>query len=230
MAETSFPLMLFAAGFGTRMKALTKDMPKPLVNVGGRPMIDHALGLAEDAGVAPVVANLHYRPERLRSYLEPRGVRCVLETPDILETGGGLRHALPVLGGDTVMTLNTDAFWAGPNPLSMLLRAWNPDEMDGLLMGIGPTRAVGHNSAGDFTIASDGRLARGPGVIYGGAQIIKTALLDQIEQPSFSLNLLWDLMLAEGRLHGLTYPGQWCDVGHPGGIPLAEEMMGMRDV
>jgi len=221
----SLPVLLFAAGFGTRMKHLTADRPKPMVEVAGRPLIEHALMLAQ--GIAPpvIVANLHYRAEMLAAHLVPLGVRTVTEAPVILETGGGLRNALPLLGNGPVITLNTDAIWRGPNPLALLLEAWDPARMDALLIGIPPDRALEHEGAGDFTMAPDGSLIRGAGVVYGGAQIIKTDILAQIEARAFSLNLVWDMMLAEGLLHGITYPGRWCDVGHPGGVITAETLL-----
>lgn len=215
--------MMFAAGFGTRMKELTKDQPKPLIKVAGKALVDHALDLTYGAG--PVVANLHYKPHKLQYHLEVQGVETLIETPDILDTGGGLRNALPLLGDGPVFTMNTDAIWAGPNPLHLLRDAWNPDTMDALLVCVPTPQAVGHAGSGDFTLSDDATLSRGPGVIYGGIQIIKTDLLHDIEEPVFSLNLLWDMMQSKGRLCGLRYPGEWCDVGHPGGITLAEEML-----
>ena len=217
--------MMFAAGFGTRMKHLTQDQPKPMVQVAGRPLIDHALDLAESIVPDHIVVNLHYKPEPLQRHLLGRDVRTIVETPDILETGGGLRNALPWLGKGPVFTMNTDAIWAGPNPLTLLLDAWDPSAMDALLIGIPVPQAVGHAGSGDFTMADDGRLTRGPGVIYGGVQIIKTTLLETIPQRAFSLNLLWDQMLEQQRIYGLAYPGHWCDVGHPEGITLAEDML-----
>lgn len=225
-----FPLMLFAAGFGTRMKPLTDTKPKPLVPVAGRPLIDHALDLGRGAECEPMVANLHYLPQMMVDHLEGTEVKTVTERPDILETGGGLRNALPALGEGPVMTLNTDALWAGPNPLKLLAEAWDPEKMDALLMGITPIYAVGHAGRGDFIPDATGKLRRGPGVIYGGAQIIKPELLHEIKQDAFSLNLVWDRMLAAGRLYGTTYPGKWCDVGHTGGIPQAEAMLAEADV
>lgn len=222
--------MLFAAGFGTRMKHLTKDQPKPMIPVAGRPLIDHAVHLATSAGIPRIVANLHYKPEHLRVHLEAQGVNCILETPEILETGGGLRNALPALGNDTVFTLNTDAIWRGANPLSMLLDAWDPNKMDALLMGIHPGQAKGHSGAGDFQLGRDGRLTRGPGIIYGGAQIVKAGGLRDIDQSTFSLNLLWNRILQDGRLFGLSYPGEWCDVGSPEGVAIAEAMLKAEDV
>jgi len=217
--------MLFAAGFGTRMKHLTAERPKPMVTVAGRPLIDHALALAREVSPPVIVANLHYKPETLQTHLTPLGVKTTLEEPQILETGGGLRNALPLLGAGPVITMNTDAIWRGPNPLGLLLGAWDPDRMDALLMGIPPEHALEHTGAGDFKIAENGKLTRGPGVVYGGVQIIKTDLLAEVSEPAFSLNLIWDMMLAQGRLHGIRYFGKWCDVGHPGGIKTAEALL-----
>ncbi|KEJ90629.1 nucleotidyltransferase family protein [Sulfitobacter donghicola] len=221
----SMPVMLFAAGFGTRMKHLTADRPKPMVEVAGRPLIDHAISLADGISPPSIVANLHYLPDILQQHLHPKGIQTIVETPDILETGGGLRNALPVLGAGPVFTMNTDAIWNGPNPLNMLLNAWDPDRMDALLMGIPPENALEHSGAGDFTIDDDGRLSRGPGVVYGGVQIIKTDLLSAVSERSFSLNLIWDQMLANGKLHGIEYSGRWCDVGHPDGVKTAEALL-----
>jgi len=221
----SLPVMMFAAGFGTRMKHLTADRPKPMVEVAGRPLIDHTLTLAREISPPCIVTNLHYRPELLKDHLSPLGVQTIVEAPDILETGGGLRNALPILGCGPVITMNTDALWRGPNPLRLLLDAWDPTRMDALLMGIPAEHALEHVGQGDFTKDLDGRLSRGPGLVYGGVQILKTDLLADISQRAFSLNLVWDLMLARGRLHGLRYPGMWCDVGHPGGVMTAERML-----
>lgn len=222
--------MMFAAGFGTRMKHLTQNQPKPLVKVSGRPLIDHALELARGVGPDVIVANLHYLPEMLRAHLEGSGVQTILETPDVLETGGGLRNALPVLGSGPVYTTNTDAIWAGPNPLALARDAWRPDDMDALLVCVPVDQAVGYEGKGDFATDGDGRIARGPGAVYGGVQIIKTDVLHNIKERVFSLNLIWDMMQKRGRLFGIHYPGRWCDVGHPGGITDAEAMIAQHNV
>lgn len=222
--------MLFAAGFGTRMGALTADRPKPLINVAGRPLIDHALELVEPLSLSNIVANLHYKPEPLMAHLDGRSVTFSHEAPEILETGGGLRHALPLLGQGPVFTLNTDAVWRGPNPLELLREAWDPSEMGALLVCIPREAAIGHAGEGDFLIGDDKRLERGPGYVYGGAQIIDPAGLMDFSEKSFSLNLLWNRLHDEERLFGLRYPGQWCDVGHPEGIMLAEKMLRQADV
>ncbi len=217
--------MLFAAGFGTRMKHLTANQPKPMVEVAGAPLIDHAIALAHEISPSVIVANLHYLPEQLETHLAQTSVQTVIEAPDILETGGGLRNALPLLKTNPVITMNTDAIWHGPNPLELLIKAWDPTRMDALLMCVPPSRALEHSGTGDFTCASDGRLSRGAGVVFGGVQIIKTDLLESIQEQSFSLNLVWDAMFESKTVYGLEYPGRWCDVGHPGGIATAEELL-----
>ncbi|WP_386624695.1 nucleotidyltransferase family protein [Sulfitobacter geojensis] len=230
MPAQTYPVMLFAAGFGTRMKELTQDQPKPMIKVAGKALIDHALALSEAADCDPIVANLHYKAAMLDAHLKPRSVQTVIETPEILETGGGLRNALPLLGQGPVITQNTDAIWAGPNPIELLCRAWKPEKMDGLLICVPTGSAIGHESSGDFTLSETGRIERGPGTVYGGIQIIKTDRLHDIEENKFSLNLVWNKMLEDKRLFGLSYPGQWCDVGHPDGITLAEDMLDRFDV
>ena len=224
-------LMLFAAGLGTRMGALTTSRPKPLIPVAGKPLIDHALALAKAAGVTRIVANTHYLPDQIATHLAPRGIALSHEAPRILETGGGLRKALPLLGGNPVLTLNTDAVWTGDNPLTQLLAAWDGTRMDGLLLLLPAAQATGHTGAGDFLMDDAGRLSRAkgaPGPVYLGAQILRTDDLDDIADEAFSLNLVWDRMIARNRLFGLIHRGGWCDVGHPDGIAQAETLLGYR--
>ncbi len=227
---TPLPLMLFAAGFGTRMGALTRNRPKPLIEVAGKPLIDRALSLAKDAKVAPVVINLHYKADMLTRHLAGRNVGLSLETPDILDTGGGLRHALPMLGTGPVATLNSDVIWRGPNPLTLLRAGWDPDRMDALLMCVPLSRTVAWSRPGDFSADDAGRISRGGDLVYGGAQIIRPEGLRDIPDTSFSLNRLWDRLLMNNRLYAAVYPGHWCDVGHPDGILAAERMLEARDV
>lgn len=230
MNDTPQAVMMFAAGFGTRMGALTKDLPKPMIKVAGKPLIDHALDLAQNVKPKRIVANVHYLAPVLTNYLAPKGVVLSDETDCILDTGGGLKAALPLLGHGAVFTMNSDAIWAGPNPLKLLQSAWDPDRMDALLMCVPVKQALGHDRPGDFRTDPDGRLSRGPGLVYGGVQIIQPDGLDLITEPVFSLNVLWDQIHGDGRLFGLSYPGKWCDVGHPGGIALAEELIATADV
>ena len=219
----SRPAMIFAAGLGTRMGALTRDRPKALVEVAGEPLIDHALRLTDAAVAAPVVVNTHYRAEQLRAHLAPRPIRISHE-PVLLETGGGLKAAIPLLGPAPVFTLNSDAVWAGPNPLSQLDAAWD-DRMEALLLLLPPGAALGHRGSGDFSLGPDGRLARGAPFIYSGAQIIRPGTAAEIAEDAFSLNRVWDRIAARGGLYGTVYTGRWCDVGRPDSLPLAEELL-----
>ncbi|MEY3532096.1 MAG: hypothetical protein RI979_120, partial [Pseudomonadota bacterium] len=155
----TFPLMVFAAGFGTRMGALTAHRPKPLILVAGRPLIDHALDLADQAGAGPVVVNTHYLADQIARHLAGRPVTLSHEADEILETGGGLRKALPQLGYGPVMTLNSDAVWTGQNPMSQLAAQWDPERMDALLLLLPVDKATGHKGTGDFLIGADGRIA-----------------------------------------------------------------------
>jgi MurNAc alpha-1-phosphate uridylyltransferase len=211
------PVMLFAAGFGTRMGALTADRPKPLIPVAGRPLIDHALAIADAARASRRVVNLHWQGARLAAHLAGRRDVALSWERAILDTGGGLRAALPLLGPGPVFTLNTDAVWTGPNPLVTLAAAWAPGRMDALLL-LAPPAAGGPAAAGDFDRDAAGRLARGRGLRFLGAQLIDPAALAGIAGPAFSLNAVWDRLIARGRLAGVLHPGGWCDVGTPEGI------------
>ncbi len=222
-----FALMLFAAGFGTRMGALTRDRPKPLIPVAGRALLDHALDIAATPCVAHRVINLHYLGGQIAQHLQGQDIALSWEDP-ILDTGGGLRAALPLLGSGPVMMLNTDAVWTGANPLEQLAAAWDGARMDGLLLLAQPDQALGHKGAGDFLVDAQGRLSRAKGAagpIYLGTQILRPDGLAAIDQQAFSLNLLWDQMIAQGRLYGVFHQGGWCDVGHPEAIPLAESLL-----
>ena len=206
------------------MGDLTADQPKPMIPVAGKPLIDHAIDLVNAAGLGRIVVNLHYKPAPLKQHLDGSGILFSHEE-DILETGGGLRAALPLLGEEPVFTMNSDAVWSGPNPLQQLMDLWQPDRMDALLLCIPRENAIGHTGTGDFLIDETGQARRGPGAVYSGLQIIKTDGLRDISETVFSLNLLWDRMLEQGRLHAAFYPGKWCDVGRPEGIKLAEDML-----
>ncbi len=218
------PILLFAAGLGTRMGDLVKDRPKPLVQVGGKALIDHALALTNVPGVGQRVVNIHYQADKLKQHLKDRPITFSDETDSLRETGGGLRHALPLLGGSPVITMNTDAIWRGPNPISIILDAWT-DNMEALLLIVPKEQVSGHLGKGDFTQDQQGGLHRGPGDIYTGLQIIRTETLANVKETAFSMNMIWDQMAARGGLFGLQYPGDWCDVGQPSSIPLAEALL-----
>jgi len=228
-------VMIFAAGRGTRMGALTDNCPKPLLPVAGVPMIDRALALADAAGIARKLVNIHYLGDMLRNHLSGRDdVILVEETPEALETGGGLKNALPLLDRDTIFTLNPDAIWTDGNPFPTLAGHWNPARMDALLMLVPLEQAIAHKGKGDFVMSPDGQLQRWTGqpgqrLVNTGAQIIRTSAVSRIAETRFSLNIPWDRMLEDGRLFGTVHSGGWADVGTADGIWQAERMLGGRD-
>ena len=224
MRHIEFGVMIFAAGFGTRMGSLVKDRPKPLIPVAGRTLIDHALDQVSEANVHPVVVNAHYKSHMMRDALRGHNVTVVEEQPRVLDTGGGLKNAASLFSTPYVYTLNSDAVWSGPNVFRTLANAWDPDRMDALMLLVEPQNTFGR-TAGDLAMDGDGRLHRQGPLSYTGAQIIRLGTLDAVEEPVFSLNTVWDIAMSRGRLFGAVYPGKWCDVGHPEGIITAENMV-----
>ncbi|HSF94251.1 MAG TPA: nucleotidyltransferase family protein [Thermohalobaculum sp.] len=226
--------MILAAGFGTRMRPLTDACPKPLLRVAGRPMIDLVLDHAAAAGVRRAVVNLHYLGGMIRAHLAARAVPEICfsdEQPVILETGGGIVQALPLLGAEPFYAVNSDAVWAGPNPLACLAGAWDAARMDALLLLVPRARVRGYARAGDFFLEAEGAAPARRGtaaaapLVYTGAQVIAPGAFAGAPQGPFSVNLVWDALLAKGRLAAVTYPGTWVDVGTPAGLAEAESAL-----
>ncbi len=225
---TPHAAMIFAAGFGTRMRPLTNDRPKPMVPLAGRPMIDHTLDLCRDAGLRHLVVNTHYKAECLQSHLAGTGIEVSHET-QILDTGGGLKFAHKKLGGGPVCTINPDAAWSGPNPLKLLLEHWRPEKMQALLLCLEPHSTLGRTGPGDFSCTAQGQLKRGGDLVYSGAQIINSDWVLGHQPDVFSLNEIWDQLIATSQCYGLVYPGKWCDIGHPPGLAQAEALIAAPD-
>ncbi len=221
--------LLFAAGFGTRMTPLTDRVPKPLIPVAGKSLFDHALDVVRGAGIGSVVANTHYHADQMAAHLHRRGVTQSFE-PEILDTGGGLKAAVPLLRGEAVVTLNTDAVWTGPNPAAAALTAWDGARMDALMVLVPAGSATGHVGMGDFLMDAEGRLTKGPGLVYSGLQIVRSAPFTSIAEDRFSMHKVWDRMIGAGRLFGIIHQGGWCDVGRPDCIALAERLLETDDV
>ena len=222
--------MLFAAGFGTRMGELTRSRPKPLIPVAGRALLDHALDLAAGAGLSRQVVNAHYLAEQVVAHLDGTGIPVAVEAPDILDTGGGLRAALPLLGPGPVFTLNTDAVWTGPNPLATLAGGWDPARMDALLLLMPTARIRGEVGRGDFLLDGWGRLRRpAPGALapylFAGVQVMAPALLAGEAEGRFSLNRPFDRAIAAGRLHGLVHDGEWFHLSTPPDLARTERWL-----
>lgn len=227
----TFPCLILAAGFGTRMGELSRDRPKALVEVAGRPLIAHALEAARQAGAGPIAVNGHYRADDLRAWLAVHApdVTFLHESPTILDSGGAVKNALRVLGPGPLFTLNADAVWDGAAPLAALAAAWDAERMEAILALVPRSAAVGRRGGGDFALDASGRLAwdKGPdSFVYVGAQLLDPRRIAGRAEMVFPLREAWDGMMTAGRLHGLVHAGRWADVGHPAGIVEAERMVG----
>ncbi len=228
--------MLMAAGLGTRMRPLTNDRPKPLVEIAGRPMIDHVIAALARSGVEHAVVNVHYLPDLLTAHLggESQGVRVSIsdESDLLLETGGGLVKAAPLLTTDSFYCVNSDNIWTedGAAALTRLAAAWDADRMDALLLLIPLARAHNHRGRGDFYLDDASRLTRrgdadSAPYIFTGVQILHRRLLEGAPDGPFSTNILWDRARAAGRLFGVEHAGHWFDVGTPEAIAPTEAFL-----
>lgn len=226
--------MMLAAGLGTRMRPLTLTRPKPLIEVAGRSLIDRGMDALERAGVELAVVNKHYLPEQIEAWAKSRTSPRIAvqdESDLILDTGGGVARALPLLGDEPFFVLNSDSFWVdGPVPaLERMRSAWNDAKMDCLLLLAAKDRSVGFDGPGDFDMDPAGRLARRKGetaeLIYAGAYLVHPRLFADAPQDVFSMNLLWNRAIAEGRLFGIEHDGWWLHVGTPDAIALAEDKL-----
>lgn len=221
--------MVLAAGLGTRMRPLTDDRPKALVEVGGRALIDHVLDRLGDAGVERAVVNVHWFADRLESHLAARGrgpeIIISDERAELLETGGGLKKARPLLGDDPIFVANIDSVWtdrgaAGVDALNQLARLWNPSIMDAALLLARREGAIGFEGDGDVFLGDDGRLVfRGEAAeapfAYMGVHICRPDYVAEGPAGPFSLSGFWRRSAAAGRLFGCVLDGDWMHVGDP---------------
>jgi MurNAc alpha-1-phosphate uridylyltransferase len=217
--------MVLAAGMGKRMRPLTATRPKPLVRVNGRALIDHSLDKLVEAGVGRAVVNVHYLPGQIEAHLANRSAPAIAvsdEREELLETGGGMVKALPLIDADPFFCLNSDNVWLdGPqNVFAALSDAWNPDQMDALLLLVSHARAFNYAGRGDFHLDPLGRISRRKAgrvapFIYTGIQIVSQRLLRDAPQGAFSTGVLWDRAIEEGRLYGISHNGLWFEVGAP---------------
>ena len=225
--------MVLAAGLGTRMRPLTDDRPKALVEVGGRALIDHMLDRLAQAGVTRAVVNVHAFADRLETHLAARtGAPAIVisdERAQLLETGGGLKAAHVLLGEPAVFTANIDAVWieSGPPALRTLGAAFDPERMDACLLVTRTERARGLDGPGDFFMDGQGRLSfRGDAPIapyaFCGVQVFKPALAAAEPDAVFSTARIWRRLAGEGRLCGVQLQGEWMHVGDPAARDAAE--------
>jgi MurNAc alpha-1-phosphate uridylyltransferase len=228
--------MVMAAGLGKRMRPLTATRPKPLVEVAGKALIDHVLDRLRAAGVGKVVVNVHYLPDALEAHLTARAVDFDLKFSDerkqLLETGGGMIQAEPLIGADPFLVINSDNYWIdGPSDtLQLLASLWREADMDALLLLVPQARAGNHRGQGDFHMNADGRLSRrGKGkvapFVFTGIQMVSKRLLRDAPEGPFSTNILWDRAIEEGRCFGAVHQGLWFDVGNPAAIKATERAL-----
>ncbi len=229
--------MVLAAGFGTRMRPITDNLPKPLIEVVGRTLIDRAIDRLADAGVERIVVNLHHLGDKIENHLKARATPEIVFSPEpkLLETGGGVSSALPLLGTAPFYVVNGDIFWLnGPSEtFSRLLAVWNEEEMDGMLLLHSTVDAYGYRGKGDFCAEPDGRLTRRPenGVspwLFTGVQMLHPRLFADAPEGAFSLNLLYDRALEAERLYGIIHDGEWFHIGTPAGLGEAETYLNTR--
>ncbi len=235
-ADVPRTAMVMAAGLGTRMRPLTERVPKPLVEVAGRPLVDHVLDHLKTAGVRRAVVNVHYLPEQLEAHLaaNSNGLDIVIsdERDCLLETGGGLVKALPLIDCDPFLAVNSDNLWIdGPvDTLRLLASHWDSERMDALLLLVPQARAYNHRGLGDFHMDRVGRIRRrerrrvAP-FVFTGIQMLSKRLLDGAPAGPFSTNILWNRAIAGGRCFGAVHQGLWFDVGTPQSIGKTEALI-----
>lgn len=232
--------MLLAAGLGTRMRPLTAATPKPLLPLGGRPLLDHALDRLALAGIERVVVNAHWQAERVAAHLAARvgAPRVVVRHEEaLLDTGGGVRAALGDLGPQPFLIVNGDAFWTdGPVPaLERLIAAWVKagDSIDAMLLMQRSFQVQAEVGRGDFAIDPQGGVRRPREneivpYVYAGLQVVRPSLFDAVPDEPFSMNLLWDRAIAAGRLLGLVHDGLWFHLSTPPDLAEAEFLLHAR--
>ncbi|MEE2689717.1 MAG: nucleotidyltransferase family protein [Pseudomonadota bacterium] len=224
--------MILAAGLGLRMRPLTNDKPKALVTLRNKTLLDRALEKCRAAGATSLIVNTHYKSEMIIRHVSAMRDVAVSEETELLETGGGVAKALPMLGGNSFFVVNCDSVWldADTPALLQLARHWCETKMDALLLLHSTTRAVGYDGSGDFNLNPDGRLKRrteGSSAphVFMGVQILHSRLFEGCAIGQFSLNRLYDRALEARRLFGLKHDGTWFHVGTPEDLVYAERWM-----
>ncbi|THF59171.1 nucleotidyltransferase family protein [Ollibium composti] len=223
--------MVLAAGLGKRMRPITDTLPKPLIKIAGKTLLDRGLDALAAVGVEKAIVNVHYLPDQIVAHVADRKApRIVIsdERAGLFDSAGGIVKALPLIGSKPFFVLNADTFWidAGEANLARLALAWDAARMDILLMLSALETATGHSGSTDFLLSDDGRLSRSrgdpAGVIYAGAAIVNPRIFEGAAAGPASLNRYFDAAIATGRLHGMVMHGRWITVGTPDAIVPAE--------
>jgi MurNAc alpha-1-phosphate uridylyltransferase len=224
--------MVLAAGLGTRMRSVSTDLPKPLVKVSGRTLLDRVLDRLIDAGITNVVVNIHHKADLVRAHLAQRHDLAITfsdETAQLLDTGGGIAKALPLFNGGPFLTHNSDSLWIEGmgRAIPRLMQQFDPARMDALLLVASTVTATGYEGRGDFTMDEEGRLARREQArvapfVWTGVQIVHPRLFEGCPKGAFSTNVLYDKAIETGRLFGIRHDGIWMHVGCRDGLVEAE--------
>ncbi|MGB7405436.1 MAG: nucleotidyltransferase family protein [Pacificimonas sp.] len=230
--------MVLSAGLGRRMRPLTATKPKPLIEVNGRALIDYSLAGLANSGVKRAVVNVHYLAGQVEAHVTRQthglDIRLSDEREELLETGGGVKKALPLIDADPFVVTNSDNIVIdGPmDTVSLLAERWDPKTMDALLLLVPLAKATGYEGVGDFRMDGTGKVERRGGrrlapFIYSGTQIVSKRMFDNSPDGKFSFNLLWDRLISEGRLYGLSHPGEWYHVGTPDAVKRTAALLGV---
>lgn len=227
-APTRFPdVMLLAAGLGTRLRPLTETLPKPLVPVGGTPLIERIMANARAEGASRFVANAHYRADQLLAHFG--GLLKVSREEQLLGTGGGVKRVLPMLHSDPILVMNTDAFWplGSDAPIGRMLSRWAAGEAEMVLLCVHPRRATGFRRSHDFCLDPHGRITRdfGAPVIYGGVALLGKTLFADTPDGAFSLAMLFERCLERETLAGVALDAPWFHVGDPEALAETERQL-----
>jgi len=227
---------ILAAGLGLRMRPLTLTTPKPLVPVGGKPLIAYAVDKLANAGVSEAVVNVHHLAEQIEAWCQTitkPHITISDERNVLLDTGGGIAKALPLLGSSPFFVMNSDSFWTdGKVPaLERLRQAWRDNDMDCLLLLCDPAYTTGYVGRGDFVVNDEGRLAWAKqfpdwkALTYIGGYLVHPRLFERAPSGAFSMLRLWDQAIEKGRLFGLAHDGHWLHVGTVESIAAAEDYL-----
>ena len=232
--------MVLAAGMGTRMRPLTETMPKPMVKLDGKPLIDHVLDRIAETGIPQAVVNVHHHADQIENHVSKRKSPAITisdERSQLLDTGGGVVKALPKLGRDPFLVHNSDSLWVDgvQSNLARLAHAFDPEKMDCLLLLALGSASLGYDGRGDFVMAADGVVKRRPErqvapFVFTGVSIAHPRLFKDAPDGRFSLNVLWDRAIARNRVYGIRLDGVWMHVGTPQALTEAENLMSGADV
>jgi N-acetyl-alpha-D-muramate 1-phosphate uridylyltransferase len=227
--------MVLGAGLGTRMRPVTDDVPKPLVRLHGKPLVDHVLDRLAQSGIGHAVVNVHHMADKLERHLAGRQrprITISSERDVLLDTGGGVKNALALLGPDPFLIHNSDSVWiegVGDN-LQRLIQTWEPQRMDCLLMLALGSSSLGYKGRGDFSFEPDGRIRRRREqevvpFVFAGVSIAHPRLFNDTPNGAFSMNLAWNKAILAGRAFGVRMEGIWMHVGSPDALADAEQAL-----